>query len=314
MKESLVFASDGESEALDTKLSLDSEGRYSWFESQLSLIQNEANTFCQEPDGADEYNEWKLRFDLGEKKREIDKLIGDNGTLEGVYKRVVPGVVDPGTFWYRYFYRVHKLEQQDRMRANLMRENPDEDEEELSWDVDGDDSGIQQKTGVEVDGSGSVGSGNITLNHLAKQEGSSGKSHDGVDKNNVMESSSQSDVKLSSVEKVRCEDVEVKIDKKLTSEETGLRNYDGIVLPLDERMDLEEKGESLKTNDASTKVNEDDLEWDEIEDVGSGDEKKISVANGDSTNRAELRKLLSAAVDDEDLSWDVEDDDEPTKV
>lgn len=67
--------------------------------------------------------------------------------MEGLYKRIV----DPETFWYRYFYRVHKLQQQDRMGANLMkRENPDDDdEEELSRDVDDDDNGdirIQQKT------------------------------------------------------------------------------------------------------------------------------------------------------------------------
>ncbi|XP_073272520.1 uncharacterized protein [Primulina huaijiensis] len=67
-KESMDFASDGESEALDTKHSLDSGGRYNWFESQLSLIQNDSNTFCQVPDDVDEYNEWKLRFDLGNKK------------------------------------------------------------------------------------------------------------------------------------------------------------------------------------------------------------------------------------------------------
>lgn len=55
-------------------------------------------------------------------------------------------------------------------------------------------------------------------------------------------------------------------------------------------------------------------EWDEIQDVGSGDEKKISVVDGDTTNRAEPRKLASADVDVKDLSWDIEDDDEPAKV
>lgn len=56
---------------------------------------------------------------------------------------------------------------------------------------------------------------------------------------------------------------------------------------------------------------EEDLGWDEIEDVGSGDEKKGSGCSG-SPSKEELRRRLSVAEDDEDLSWDIEDD-EPLK-
>lgn len=41
-------------------------------------------------------------------------------------------------------------------------------------------------------------------------------------------------------------------------EESGQKNYDDILLPLDEKMDLEEKDESLKKGDTSAKVNEED--------------------------------------------------------
>ncbi|OIW06761.1 hypothetical protein TanjilG_11486 [Lupinus angustifolius] len=56
---------------------------------------------------------------------------------------------------------------------------------------------------------------------------------------------------------------------------------------------------------------EDDLGWDEIEDLSSIDEKKVTESG--IRSEVDLRKRLSAAEADEDLSWDIEDDDEPAK-
>ncbi|KAI3679492.1 hypothetical protein L2E82_51404 [Cichorium intybus] len=39
---------------------------------------------------------------------EIEKLIGDNGTIETIYRKVV-NEVDDGSFWCRYFCRIQKL-------------------------------------------------------------------------------------------------------------------------------------------------------------------------------------------------------------
>ncbi|XP_027365881.1 BSD domain-containing protein 1-A-like [Abrus precatorius] len=58
--------------------------------------------------------------------------------------------------------------------------------------------------------------------------------------------------------------------------------------------------------------NEEDLEWDDIEDLSSIDEKKATHSS--STSKVDLRKRLSAAEEEEDLSWDIEDDDEPAKA
>ncbi|KAJ6794242.1 BSD domain-containing protein 1 [Iris pallida] len=58
---------------------------------------------------------------------------------------------------------------------------------------------------------------------------------------------------------------------------------------------------------------EDDLGWDEIEDLGEHDDKKVGGSGG-STRKEDLTKRLTVAEDDEDLSWDIEDDeDEPSK-
>ncbi|OMO77782.1 hypothetical protein CCACVL1_14820 [Corchorus capsularis] len=66
---------------------------------------------------------------------------------------------------------------------------------------------------------------------------------------------------------------------------------------------------------------EEDLGWDEIEDLSSiDDNKNVDDKKGthggspSSSNRADLRKRLSTAEEDEDLSWDIEDDDEPVKA
>ncbi|KHN33087.1 hypothetical protein glysoja_010078 [Glycine soja] len=53
---------------------------------------------------------------------------------------------------------------------------------------------------------------------------------------------------------------------------------------------------------------EEDIGWDEIEDIESNDESKGDGVG--SASRIDLRKRLSVADQDEDLSWDIEDDDD----
>ncbi|KAM3755308.1 hypothetical protein ACB098_02G031100 [Castanea mollissima] len=59
---------------------------------------------------------------------------------------------------------------------------------------------------------------------------------------------------------------------------------------------------------------EEELGWDEIEDIGSNDENKGEGEDGVvlSSNRVDLRKRLSKAEEEEeeDLSWDIEDEDD----
>ncbi|GJW16123.1 BSD domain-containing protein [Tanacetum coccineum] len=66
----------------------------------------------------------------------------------------------------------------------------------------------------------------------------------------------------------------------------------------------------------STRPSREEDGWDEIEDIGNSDENKDKVVPHGSLDRAELRKRLSVAEEDEeDLTWDIEDDeDEPVKA
>ncbi|KAK4441704.1 hypothetical protein Salat_0505300 [Sesamum alatum] len=340
-----VFASDGE-DTPEANRSLNS-GRYSRFEAQLSGIQSDLNTFCEEPEDVEEYEKWKLRFELEDKRDEIEGLIGENGSLEGVYEKVVPSEVDHETFWCRYFYRVDKLRQQESVRANLVKRAilvDDDDEEELSWDVDDDDEekdGNEDETtsGLKVKG-GDKAMSDGSLNPVEKKDGLNDGLRDGKeqgnanvddgDGNNVIELGRKSSGDASLDEKeVKSDEVALRSGETVKSEERGKEKDDenekmkseGIVEEKSNKDVGVEKGESGEKSDVPVvvnhqgKVEEEELEWDEIEDIGSGDEGKISTAaHGERPNRVELRKQFNAAEDDEDLSWDIEDDDEPVKT
>lgn len=330
-KETKNFMSDGESETPETNRSLNT-GRYSRFEAQLSAIQSDLNTFCEEPEDVEEYKRWKLEFQLNERTDEIEGLIGGDGILESVYRKIVPREVDQETFWCRYFYRVDKLNQQERVRANLVKRAiaVDDDDEELSWDVEDDEDGASaNESVVKAKGGDDKGASNGSLKPLEKLEGSNDGLRDdkemkdfnvgGGSKDDVAESSKESvkEPSLSEEELKSDEVVEVKRDGDVKNELIVEKKNN-------EKVGAEEKGETGECgegNDVSlvlshkSKVEEEDLGWDEIEDVGSGDEKKtLSTNHGERPKTDYMRKKLSVTEDDEDLNWDIEDDDEPAKA
>lgn len=291
-KEALLAPSDvDDSDASDRHNYSDRRGldsrRYSRFDAQLNAIRSDTRTYCEDPEDLDDYNNWKLGFVVGDKKDEIEKLVGDNGDLAGIYSKVVPNEVDDGTFWYRYFYKVHKLKQQEDMRAKLVKRSLSvDDEEELSWDVDDDedDNDEQQKQTDQ-------GKPNTSKSEdlLGKKESPDG------------DSKSQS----SSVV-----DVENEMNTNVAS---GFKNNVEEPKPSGGNVSTVEKAESTPESDEKVDLKVDsieveDLEWDEIEDLGDNDDKKVS--HGDTPNKADLRKRLSTAADEEDLSWDIEDEDD----
>ncbi|GAU30706.1 hypothetical protein TSUD_39300 [Trifolium subterraneum] len=91
-----------------------------------------------------------------------------------------------------------------------------------------------------------------------------------------------------------------------------------------ERNAADVKFSSSKNNESSViesqhieNEEEDDLGWDDIEDLSGIDDKKEtqSQSQSGSISKDDLRKRLSTAEEDEDLSWDIEDDDdEPAKA
>ncbi|XP_030973530.1 protein DOS2-like [Quercus lobata] len=92
---------------------------------------------------------------------------------------------------------------------------------------------------------------------------------------------------------------------------------ENVGVKLDEkRGDSEESGRDSDVSVVSSQpllvAEEEELGWDEIEDIGSNDENKGEGEDGvvSSSNRVDLRKRLSKAEEEEDLSWDIEDEDD----
>ena len=62
----------------------------------------------------------------------------------------------------------------------------------------------------------------------------------------------------------------------------------------------------------SEQEEEEDPGWDDIEDLSSIDENKTRQQSGGGASKVDLWKRLSATEQEEDLSWDIEDDDDET--
>ncbi|KAI4304511.1 hypothetical protein MLD38_040007 [Melastoma candidum] len=294
---------------------------YSRFEAQLRALQGDAGTFGVEPEDAEDYAAWKSGFDLGAKKGEIEGLLDTNEDMMGIYERLVPGEIDYGTFWLRYFYRVHKLEQAESLRVNLVKRAISSEEEELSWDVYDDDEEEQKDDkGVELEEKSGDSSG------VAKVEPSlsnatdlppvvaAGEELDAVDpgKKPKEDVSSSAGCDHSEVEPVKV--VEGKVNKETDAEHSEQGSSQNASSA--KKADRQSDPEALPSRPVA--LEEEDLGWDEIEDLSSIDDNndvtKSSRGGDPSPHREELRKRLSAADEEEDLSWDIEDDgDEPAK-
>ncbi|PHU30736.1 hypothetical protein BC332_02829 [Capsicum chinense] len=289
-KESILVNNDSDSElsenssrSLEQSLNLNAKP-YSRIDATIRAIQCDVKTYCDEPEDMIDYNEWKLGFVLEEMNGEIEDLIKENGVIDEIYSEVVPSRVDQESFWSRYFYKAYRIRKADEARARLVkRAISGEEEEELSWDVDDEDK-------EDTEG----WSSRVATENVAKEE---------IEKK---------------MDSLQVEDrgrrlVSGEDEKEIALETTS----DGGAGRVDDAESKGDRGSSEGKNDNSdfSVVSSqlsfregDDLGWDEIEDIASGDE--IKVPERMSPSKDDLRKRLSAAEDEEELSWDVEDDDD----
>lgn len=116
--------------------------RYSRFEADVSAMQRDSGTYCDEPDDAEDYATWHATFDLASRKRDVDALVADNTFMSELQARIVPLIVEYELFWTRYFYRLHKLELRHAQFAALTQraeQGAGGEEEEVGWGSDEDD-------------------------------------------------------------------------------------------------------------------------------------------------------------------------------
>ncbi|KAE9594641.1 hypothetical protein Lal_00037465 [Lupinus albus] len=296
----------GSSSSLDLK-------RYSRFDTLVRSIQSDVNTYVEEPEDLGNYNEWKLGFELDDKREEIVDLMEENGVVEEIYEKVVPDRTNHESFWSRYFYRLHKLKQAEDARAKLVeRAISGNEEEDLSWDFDddGDDDGYEPKgssSGVKElkeENGGDIGivEKDLKIESDGKDAVAAGSQSDGCDK----------------LAEVNYDDnVESNVSVTVSGSADKLDVKDEEKEALEVKTDNDNSG-SCKDSDVSvvssqpSMLGEEDIGWDEIEDIESNDENKGDSLG--STSRVDLRKRLSVGdQDEEDLSWDIEDDDEAVK-
>ncbi|XP_052162508.1 LOW QUALITY PROTEIN: uncharacterized protein LOC127779685 [Oryza glaberrima] len=305
--------------------------RYSRFEAQLRALQSDPATFTSDPEDSDDFAAWRVGFSVDERSGEIEALCYESDALEGMVEKLVPGTVESEVFWARYFYRVHRLKQQEDARAKLVKRvfAAEEDEEDLSWEVDDEDEEEQQRAEAKEEGSKQEPieedvervAGDKESERIVEE-----KEVEAVEESHCLEKEQQNadapqpEVFGSSMvvvdkrekEEASVSNIEESSDKKAVTEEPRSSTGDDAVKDGAKH----ETSDSSKDSDYSmvsrqrTTTEEEDLEWDEIEDLGEHEEKRGSNNDSSSALKEELRKRLSVAEDDEDLSWDIEDDDD----
>ncbi|KFQ08019.1 BSD domain-containing protein 1, partial [Leptosomus discolor] len=111
---------------------------YDSAKARLYSLQSDPATYCNEPDGPAELLEaWLSRFNLEEKKGEIAELLATSPSIRALYTKMVPVAVSHSEFWQRYFYKVHRLEQ-DEARREALKQRAEQSihQEEPGWEED----------------------------------------------------------------------------------------------------------------------------------------------------------------------------------
>ncbi|NXO21257.1 BSDC1 protein, partial [Cisticola juncidis] len=111
---------------------------YDSAKARLYSLQSDPATYCNEPDGPAELLEaWLAQFSLEEKKGEIAELLATSPSIRALYTKMVPVAVSHLEFWQRYFYKLHRLEQDEARREALkQRAEQSVHQEEPGWEED----------------------------------------------------------------------------------------------------------------------------------------------------------------------------------
>lgn len=118
--------------------SKDAEGRRvvhaTRFDAQLHVIHSTPLSFNQDP-GSEEYAMWKEDFDVEKKTDAIAQDLAKYDDLRRAMEKLVPETVNYPTFWTRYYFLRHVIEEQEHKRRELLKGTQTEDEE-IRWDDD----------------------------------------------------------------------------------------------------------------------------------------------------------------------------------
>jgi hypothetical protein len=120
--------------------------KFSRFDADVAAMQRDSSTYCDEPDDTEDFETWNTTFDLQGAKPDIAKILSENTFMSELQARIVPVVVDYESFWTRYFYRLHKLEEKHAKVAALASRAAQMEDDDLGWGTE--DEEEEEEEGV----------------------------------------------------------------------------------------------------------------------------------------------------------------------
>lgn len=123
-------------------------------QARILQLQTELSTYCTEPTDQEDFVAWKQQFKVSNITDDISRLLASNDKIREIHTKLVPVAVSYTDFWERYFYKLHKLNQEEERRAALVKRattSEQVDEEDLRWDDEesGNKAEVAKKEEVE---------------------------------------------------------------------------------------------------------------------------------------------------------------------
>eukprot|EP00171_Calliarthron_tuberculosum_P008769 IDg8769t1 len=92
------------------------------FEERLFEIQANPDTYCKPATDLAAFEKWGDKFDLDQVANQCIAILHKHGAIADLYIKVVPSMVEENTFWMRYFFAKHVLENEEERRRKLLKQ------------------------------------------------------------------------------------------------------------------------------------------------------------------------------------------------
>ncbi|KAI9297595.1 hypothetical protein K502DRAFT_340061 [Neoconidiobolus thromboides FSU 785] len=144
LKQAVVIEAPDEIRDQETKMIFDRKF------AKLIKLQSSSTTYIEDPSTSDKKEAFEAfinGFDFNNLQEQNKELLKENSEMLRIFERIVPTSIDEETFWKRYYFNVHMLEQEEIERKKLIRDTIDNNDVELyNWDEsDGEDEKKDEK-------------------------------------------------------------------------------------------------------------------------------------------------------------------------
>ncbi|KAI8323068.1 hypothetical protein GQ54DRAFT_258811 [Martensiomyces pterosporus] len=129
------------------------------------------------------FAEFAKDFELSKKKDDVDALLKDNSVVAEMHKKLVSEKVADKDFWTRYYFHVWAIDQEELRRKKLVEAAvAATEEEDFSWDMDGESDSEAQDRAAESKAESTSGDGSKENAQMdASAEDSAGADKDGAE-------------------------------------------------------------------------------------------------------------------------------------